>query len=77
MKGGETIKMRGGGAIMLGLFAVALAIIVHVLGLRYQVTATGPGSVVRIDRMRGQVCFYNFEKSSFTNCTPEDDYLAD
>ncbi len=56
---------------------MAVAIFGCALRTRYQVTATAPGSVVRLDQMNGQVCFYNFEESSFTNCTPEDDQPAD
>jgi hypothetical protein len=77
MKDGQTIKMKSGAAIILGLLAVAVAIFGCALSTRYQIAATAPGGVVRLDQKNGQVCFYNFEESSFTNCTPEDDQPAD
>jgi hypothetical protein len=75
MKDGQTIKIKGVGAIILGLLAVA--VFGCALSPRYQITATAPGSVVRLDQNNGQVCFYNFEESSFTNCTPEEGQPAD
>ena len=62
--------MKGGKAIMLGLFAVAAAIFFHALSTRYQLSTAGDtGVAFRIDGLTGQVCALRSGDSKFGSCT--------
>ena len=60
--------MRGGIAIMLGLFALAAAIAFHGVAGRYEI-ATGSGAIPRrIDRLTGEVCTIDLTGAKVLDC---------
>ena len=68
MKSGIAIKIKGGKAIMLGLFAVAVAIFFYALSTRYQLIITKTSALARIDSWTGQICYYMGDE--FFGCSP-------